>query len=73
MERSLIKLLKKRGVSHSQIAALTQRDRKTVAQIVQQPADPSDHRPPTGSNGDALTASIEQWVHQGLPTRRMLE
>jgi transposase len=73
MERSAIKWFKKRGLSNRQLAAHSGRDRDTIARVRKEPADQTYHRPPQGSLVDAYTAEIEQWIRQGLPTRRMLE
>ena len=73
MERSTMKWLHKHGHSDSEIAALTGRDRHTVAQVLKEPVDQTYQRDAKGSRVDPFIASIEQWLQQGLPTQRMLE
>jgi len=48
MERSTIKLLKKRGNSDTEIAKVLDRDRKTVRRTLTEPADKQLERPKRG-------------------------
>jgi hypothetical protein len=68
-----MKWLHKHGHSDSEIAALTGRDRHTVAQVLEEPVDQTYQRDSKGSRVDPLVGAIEQWLQQGLPTQRMLE
>jgi len=73
MERSTMQWFHKRGHSQSEIAEFTGRDRKTVAQVLQDPVHKTYQRAPTGSIVDPFVDSIKEWLQQGLPTQRMLE
>lgn len=73
MERSAIKLLKKRGNTDTQIARVLGRDRKTVRKALAEPADKELQRPKRGSVIDPYEDKILQWMQEGIPVTVMLE
>ena len=73
MERSSIKLLKKRGNSDSEIARVLKRDRKTVRQALLQPAEKEYQRPQRFSVVDGYDENIRQWIQEELPVTVMLQ
>jgi transposase len=73
MERSTIKLLKKRGNTDTEIARVLGRDRKTVKQALLEPADKELKRPKRGSVIDPYEDKILQWIQEGIPVTVMLE
>jgi transposase len=73
MERSSIKLLKKRGNSDSEIARVLKRDRKTVRIALQEPAEKKYQRPKRFSVVDAYDDNIHQWIQEELPVAVMLQ
>lgn len=73
MERSTIKLLKKRGNSNIQIAGVLGRDMKTVKRALIEPADKEYYQPKRGSLVDEYEASIRQWLVESLPVTVMLQ
>ena len=72
MERSAIKLLKKRGKSNREIAKLLGRDRKTIARVVAEPTDKQSSVGKRSSVVDVYEPQIRQWISQGLPVAVML-
>ena len=73
MERSAIKLLKKRGNTDTEIARALGRDRKTVRKTLSEPADKELKRPKRGSVVDPYEDKILQWMQEGIPVTVMLE
>ena len=73
MERSTIKLLKKRGNTDSEIARAMGRDRKTVRRALVEPAEKEQQRPKRGSLVDPYQDKILQWMQEGIPVTVMLE
>ena len=73
MERSTVKLLKKRGNTDSEIARVLGRDRKTVRRTLGEPADKEQQRPKRGSLVDPYEDKILQWMQEGIPVTVMLE
>jgi transposase len=73
MERSTIKLLKKRGNTDTEIAKVLGRDRKTVRKALAEPADKRLERPKRGSLVDPYDDKILQWIQEGIPVKVMLE
>lgn len=73
MERSTIKLLKKRGNTDTEIAKVLGRDRKTVRRALAEPADKQLERPKRGSLVDPYDDKILQWITEGIPVKVMLE
>lgn len=73
MERSAIKLLKKRGNTHSEIARAMGRDRKTVRRALVESAEKEQQRPKRGSLVDPYQDKILQWMQEGIPVTVMLE
>jgi transposase len=73
MERSTIKLLKKRGNTDSEIARAMGRDRKTVRKALVEPAEKEQQRPKRGSLVDPYQDKILQWMQEGIPVTVMLE
>jgi transposase len=73
MERSAIKLLKKRGNTDGEIARALSRDRKTVRRALAEPADKKQQRPRRGSLVDPYGDKILQWMQEGIPVTVMLE
>ncbi|MBM3241931.1 hypothetical protein FJZ31_37140 [Candidatus Poribacteria bacterium] len=63
MERSSIKLLKKRGNTNIPIAQVLGRDMKTVKRALIEPADKEYYQPKRGS----LVDSYEESIRQRLP------
>jgi len=72
MERSAIKVLKRRGLTDVAIAEALGCHRTTVAAAVVAPLEVSTQRD-RGSATDAYRAEIEAWVQREVPVRRMLE
>ena len=73
MERSTIKLLKKRGNTDTEIARALGRDRKTVRRALQEPAEKKLLQPRRGSIVDPYEDQILQWMEEGIPVTVMLE
>jgi transposase len=73
MERSTIKLLKKRGNTDTEIARILGRDRKTVRRALQEPAEKKLLQPKRGSIVDPYEDQILQWIQEGIPVTVMLE
>ena len=73
MERSTIKLLKKRGNTKSQIARTLGRDRKTVERALCEPASKKFARKKRGSLVDAYEEKILEWISEQIPVTVMLE
>jgi len=73
MERSTIKLLKKRGNTDTEIARALGRDRKTVRKALIEPADKELKRPKRGSVVDPYEDKILQWIQADIPVTVMLE
>ena len=73
MERSSIKLLKKRGNTDSEIARALGRDRKTIVRALEEPAEKEQKRPKRGSLVDPYQDKILQWMQKGIPVAVMLE
>jgi transposase len=73
MERSAIKLLKKRGNSDGEIARALGRDRKTIRKALGEPADKEYQRRKQGSLVDPYEDQIIQWMQEGIPVTVMLE
>jgi len=73
MERSAIKLLKKRGNTDTEIARVLGRDRKTVKKALIEPADKELKRSKRGSVVDPYEDKILQWIQEGIPVTVMLE
>ena len=73
MERSAIKLLKKKGNTDTEIARVLGRDRKTVRKALQEPADKELLQPKHGSLVDPYEDKIFQWMQEGIPVTVMLE
>ena len=72
MERSAVKVLKRRGFTNVAIGATLGCHRTTVAAALESPVDVSRVRD-RGSQVDAWSPQIETWVTRGTPIRRMLE
>jgi len=73
MERSTIKLLKKRGNTDAEIARALGRDGKTVKRVLTEPADKEFQRPKRGSLVDPYEGQILQWMQESIPVTVMLE
>jgi transposase len=73
MERSAIKLLKKRGNTDAEIARALGRDRKTIRKALAEPADKEYQRRRQGSLVDPYEDQIIQWMREGIPVTVMLE
>jgi len=73
MERSAIKLLKKRGNTDTEIAKVLDRDRKTVRRILTEPSDKQLERQKRGSLVGPYKDKILQWIQEGVPVKVMLE
>lgn len=73
MERSTIKLMKKRGNTNSEIARALGRDRKTVVRALEEPAEKEQKRPKRGSLVDPYQDRILQWMQEGIPVTVMLD
>lgn len=73
MERSSVKLLKKRGLTNSTIAGLVGHNRNTVARVLREPSSPTVSRRQRGCLVDGLAEDIKGWLSEGLSVRRMLE
>ena len=73
MERSAIKLLKKKGNTDAEIARALGRDGKTVKRVLTEPADKEFQRPKRGSLVDPYEDQILQWIQDGIPVTVMLE
>ncbi|HEX5501819.1 MAG TPA: IS21 family transposase [Thermomicrobiales bacterium] len=73
MERSAIKVLAKRGLSHRRIAAELGHSPTTVARVLKEPVDARPAKRRRRSQVDPYRAQIEQWLRQGLSIVRMLE
>lgn len=73
MERSTVKLLKKKGNTDTEIARVSGRDRKTVRRALQEPADKELLRPRRGSLVDPYEDKILEWMQEGIPVTVMLE
>ena len=73
MERSSIKLLKKRENTNTQIAQVLGRDLKTVKRALIEPANKEYYQPKRGSLVDSYEESIRQWLVEGLPVKVMIQ
>jgi transposase len=73
MERSTIKLLKKRGNTDTEIAKVLSRDRETIRRALQEPAEKELLQPKRGSLVDPYEDQILQWMQEGIPVTVMLE
>lgn len=73
MERSTIKLLKKRGNTNAVIVRVLGRDRKTVKRALSEPVDKDFSRSARGSLVDAYEAKIVEWIEEGIPVTVMFE
>ena len=73
MERSSIKLLKKRENTNTQIAQVLGRDMKTVKRALIEPANKEYYQPKRGSLVDSYEESIRQWLVEGLPVTVMIQ
>ena len=73
MERSTIKLLKRRGNTNSEIARAVGRDRKTIVRALEEPADKKQKRPKRSSLVDPYQDKVFQWMQEGIPVTVMLE
>jgi len=73
MERSTIKLLKKRGNTNTQIAQVLGRDMKTVKKALIETADKEYNQPQRGSLVDGYEDNIRQWLVEGLPVTVMIQ
>ena len=73
MERSTIKLLKKRGNTDAEIARALGRDGKTVKRVLAEPTDKEQRRPKRVSLVDPYEDKILQWTQEGIPVTVMLE
>jgi len=73
VERSTVKLLKRRGNTNSEIARALGRDRKTVVRALEEPADKEQKRPKRSSLVDPYQDKIFQWMQEGIPVTVMLE
>ena len=73
MERSTIKLLKKKGNTNTEIARVMGRDRKTIRRALQEPAEKELLQPKRGSLVDPYEDKILQWMQEGIPVTVMLE
>jgi transposase len=72
MERSAIKVLKRRGLTDVAIAEALGCHRTTVAAAVAGPLEGSPQRDRSSAT-DAYRAQIEAWLQRDVPVRRMLE
>ena len=73
VERSTIKLLKRRGNTNSEIARAVGRDRKTIVRALEEPADKKQKRPKRSSLVDPYQDKVFQWMQEGIPVTVMLE
>jgi transposase len=73
VERSTVKLLKRRGNTDAEIARALGRDRKTIVRALEEPADKEQKRPKRGSLVDPYQDKIFQWMQEGIPVTVMLE
>jgi len=73
MERSTVKLLKKRGNSNAEIARKLGRDRETIGRVLKEPTDKTYQRPERGSLVDPFGEKIQQWIQEDIPVTVMLE
>ena len=72
MERSAVKVLKRRGLTHVAIAEALVCHRTTAAAAIAGPVEVSNARE-RGSAADLYRTEIEGWLTKYLPIRRMLE
>lgn len=73
MERSAIKLLKKRGSNNTEIAKVLGRDRKTVRKALAEPTDKKLERSKRSSLVDPYDDMILHWIGESVPVKVMLE
>jgi transposase len=73
MERSTVKLLKKRGNSNAEIARKLGRNRETIGRVLAEPTDKTYQRVERGSLVDPFGEKIQQWIQEGIPVTIMLE
>lgn len=74
MDRSAIKLLKKKGKSISEIAVFLGHDRKTVRRVLREAPDRRHERKkPRRSKVERFRERIEDWLKDKVPVKRMLE
>ena len=73
MARSAIHYLKKRGLTDVAIAAQVGCERRTVARVIQQPADHAYRRRAQPSRLVHWDPTVTAWLDAGLPIKRMLE
>ena len=71
MERSTIKLLKKRGNSNAEIARNLGRDRETIGRALREPTDKKYQRYRRESLVDPFVEKIQQWMHEDIPVTVM--
>jgi transposase len=62
VERSAVKLLKRRGNTDAEIARALGRDRKTIVRALEEPADKEQKRPKRSSLVDPYKDKIFQWI-----------
>ena len=72
MERSAVKVLKRRGLTNVAIGAALGCHRTTVAAALEAPVETVRQRD-RSSHVDAWRSQIETWLARGTPVRRMLE
>ena len=73
VERSTVKLLKRRGNTDAEIARALGRDRKTIVRALEEPTDKEQKRPKRSSLVDPYQDKIFQWMQEGIPVTVMLE
>ena len=73
VERSTVKLLKRRGNTDAEIARALGRDRKTIVRALEEPADKEQKRPKRSSLVDPYQDKIFHWMQEGIPVTVMLE
>ena len=73
MERSTVKLLKKRGNSNAEIARKLGRDRETIGRALAELTDKTYQRPERGSLVDPFVEKIQQWIQEDIPVTIMLD
>ena len=73
MERSTIKLLKKRGNTKAQIARALGRDSKTIHQAIEESTDRTYQRKKPGSLVDGYEEKILGWIEEEIPVTMMLQ
>jgi transposase len=73
MERSAVRLLRKRGKSLRAIAAELGHSKTTIARALSEPVDQPTPRRQRVSRVDPWRSQISEWLRQGLSGVRMLE